>query len=288
MRSPIVLMLCLAPLAAGQLTEAQVVKASKAGVKTALAVLKQDVNAARDTFLDAVEAMEGDFEAGNGSLDDFDDLFAQAEVLQQAVQDAVQIAEGIIVTKIHDALADLDGGDIVNGKVPQKLQTGSGGVPDAARSGIDKVLAKAYAALDARLDKTEALVRKLSNLRLRASIRPPAGATAFLASGGATAVFDAGFGVDLVWVEHDNTLGDSGRLRVGGTQDDVGASGGLDVTVFEADQTFHQADDAAAALSGDRWSATVGGLDRGTHAFVVAGHVDAPAASLAEAFSVPD
>jgi hypothetical protein len=286
-RNPLLLVLCLAPFAGAQFTEAQTVKAAKASVKSALAQLKLDVKAARDTYVDAVDATQDLFEAGNGDLFALGDLFSVARDLQAAVQGAVQDAEEDMADGLRTAMAQMDGLDSLNGEIPAQLQAGAGGVPDVARAAIDKLLDKTYAALDARMNKLEAAIAKHTSFRLRVTMKPPFGSTAFLASAGASTVFKAGFGIDLIWVEHDNTLGDSGRLRIAGSQSDVDASGGLDVVVFEADATFHLVDDTVAVASGDRWSATLSGLDRGSHACLVQGHNDPPAASLAVAFNVP-
>jgi hypothetical protein len=282
-----VLVLCLAPFAGAQLTEAQVVKAAKGSVKTALAQLKTDVNEARDAFLDAAEVTEAAFKEGTGNLTELATLFGVAEALQSTVQSAVSAAEQTIVDGFQAAMADMVNLDPINGEVPVQLQVGSGGVRDAAQASIDKLLDKTYAGLQKRLDKLAATVDKSSNFMLRAAIRPPGGSTAFTASGGASAVFNPGLGIDLVWTDRDITLGLSGTLRLSGTQSDVDASGGLDVTVFEADTSFHTVDDEAAVLAGSRWSATVAGLTRGSHVCQVAGHTDPQAAMQFEAFNIP-
>ena len=287
MRTALLLVLLLPPLVPAQVSEAQAVKEAKASAKAALATFKTAVNAARDAFLDDVASVDAAFKAGKGSGLDLSGLFDSAVALQTAVQDAVLDADLDIAGGMQIALNDFADGADLDGVLPLEFQVGRSGILDDANVAIDKLLAKTYASLQKRLDKTEALVEKSSVHRMTFSISRPWGSLHHAASELTNTGYPAGFGIDVILGMRDSTTPLTGAFFIAGTDGQATSGPGIDVELIHVDKPAEPAQILAATPDLGRWSALVASLKPGNYVCAAYSHADATSPRVTGNFCIP-
>jgi hypothetical protein len=265
MRTAILLLLVLAPLAPAQSTSPQAVKAARAASKAALTEFRQRLGDARDVFVAEVTATETLFKAGTGGAADLDALFDQFQVMQASVQQAVKDACLDTASGARDALVALAGGFDLDGQYPLDLQIGRAGVFEDARASIDRLLARTYDTLNRRLDRTEALLTKLGDQHLRVWVGPPGGSLQHVATDGIADVLPVGFTIDALWARRELGVPGAGVLLASGPDGSIAAGPGLTFTAIRYKAQGIDTLQAEVVRGALRWTVSFEDLPRGSY-----------------------
>ena len=237
----------------------QLASLAKDGERTFQTALKS----ARTALLADVGAFEVQVRSGGYSEAAAESLFDDLEVFQLAVRNAltdvlVEVREGR-----RDVLAALAAGTPLDGVFPDGFYDGDGGVADDLRARIDAKLAKEYASLDRRLEKTERLVAKETDAGLLAWLGPPGSIGATTSSDVGSVVFVTPLEIDAWLSARPAGEASGGAVWIAGT---IGESTPLRVLLLD---TAGGMVEVAADPDAPRWRASISGLAPGNYALSV-------------------
>jgi len=232
------IVLVLAAAASAQLSSKQAEKQLKADVKQTLATWKGAVDTAIGSFDAAAAAFDTVSKIGGYSAEGFYDLFDDLNEASGTVLLATLDSAGNAEDAASFLLDDVAGpGGNLQGILPAGFQTGSGGALDGLRIGMQKELARRYAAVARRLAKSAGALEKGADVCMNFRIGPPCSGHEAAVNQKAVADFPSwpGFGIDIVMAASKQGVSNDGALVVGGSADP--AKGKITVTLKTASAT---------------------------------------------------